>query len=86
MPSFRGEYAPLHPRFPQGSAAACVRLTSSPPSDMEDLVYTPEDNAAVEEFVRERSDTTWHSVSMEAFYLGLDDKIALLDWNRPDET
>lgn len=53
---------------------------------MEDLVYTPEDNAAVEEFVRERSDTTWHSVSMEAFYLGLDDKIALLDWNRPDET
>ena len=68
MPSFRGEYAPLHPKFPKGSAAACVRLTTPPPSDVEDLTYTPADNAAVEEFIRDRGDTTWHSVSLTRLF------------------
>jgi alcohol oxidase len=71
MPSYRGEYAPLHPNFPKGSAAACVRLDAPPPADMEDLVYTPEDNAAVEVFVRQRSDTTWHSVGLVRAFLNL---------------
>ncbi|KAJ1301180.1 hypothetical protein OPQ81_003591 [Rhizoctonia solani] len=46
MPSYRGEYAPLHPKFSEG-----------------DLVYTTEDDAAIEEFVRQRGGTTWHSVA-----------------------
>lgn len=62
LPSYRGEFALLHPKFPSGSAAACVRLDGPPPADVEDFVYTPEDNAAIEEFVRDRSDTTWHSL------------------------
>jgi hypothetical protein len=61
--SYRGEYAPLHPRFPTGSSAGCVRLEKAHPQGIEDLVYTEEDNAALEDWVRERSDTTWHSVS-----------------------
>ncbi|CEL53372.1 Alcohol oxidase OS=Pichia angusta GN=MOX PE=3 SV=1 [Rhizoctonia solani AG-1 IB] len=60
--SYRGEYAPLHPRFPTGSSAGCVRLEKAHPQGIEDLVYTEEDNAALEDWVRERSDTTWHSV------------------------
>ncbi|CAE6461199.1 unnamed protein product [Rhizoctonia solani] len=62
MPSYRGEYAPLHPKYPKSSSASCVRLDAPPPSDMEDLVYTAEDDIAVEEFVRQYGDTTWHSV------------------------
>ncbi|KDN34244.1 hypothetical protein RSAG8_12653, partial [Rhizoctonia solani AG-8 WAC10335] len=62
MPSYRGEYTPLHPRFPADSRAGCVHLEKSHPPDIEDLIYTEEDNAALEDWVRERSDTTWHSV------------------------
>ncbi|CAE6472065.1 unnamed protein product [Rhizoctonia solani] len=63
MPGYRGEYAPLHPRFPEGSAASCIRLDGPPSVSVQDLVYTPDDNIAVEEFVRERGGTTWHSVA-----------------------
>ncbi|KAG8687027.1 hypothetical protein FRC11_007934, partial [Ceratobasidium sp. 423] len=63
MPSYRGEYAPLHPGFPEGSAASCVRLSGPPSTNVEDLVYTTEDDVAVEEFVRQRGGTTWHSVA-----------------------
>lgn len=66
MPSFRGEYAGLHPKFPKGSAAGCVRLEGPPSIDLEDLAYTHEDNVAIEEFVRGGASTTWHSVSILA--------------------
>ncbi|KAB5588624.1 hypothetical protein CTheo_7938 [Ceratobasidium theobromae] len=62
MPSYRGEFAPLHPRFPGGSAAACVRLDGPPPTAVEDLIYSPEDNTAVEEFVRQTANTIWHPI------------------------
>ncbi|KAG8700332.1 hypothetical protein FRC09_006017 [Ceratobasidium sp. 395] len=62
MPSFRGEYAGLHPKFPKGSAAACVRLAGPPLAEINDIVYTAEDNAVVEQFVRETASTTWHSI------------------------
>ncbi|KAJ1301181.1 hypothetical protein OPQ81_003592 [Rhizoctonia solani] len=62
MPSYRGEYLPFHPRFPEGSKASCVMLERALPPEIEDLIYTEEDNAALEDWVRERSDTTWHSV------------------------
>lgn len=68
MPSFRGEFAPLHPKFPTGSAAACVRLDGPPPVDVPDLTYRAEDNIAIEEFVRNRSDSIWHSVSYYIVY------------------
>ncbi|KAG8707907.1 hypothetical protein FRC09_001551 [Ceratobasidium sp. 395] len=63
MPSFRGECAALHPKFSEGSAAACVSLDGPPPSEIEDIVYTPEDNAAIETFVRDMAGTTWHSIA-----------------------
>ncbi|KAG8736595.1 hypothetical protein FRC10_009142 [Ceratobasidium sp. 414] len=62
MPCYRGEFAPLHPKFPEGSAAAAVKLDGPLNArDIKDLVYTPEDNAAIETFVRQFIETTWHS-------------------------
>ncbi|QRW25983.1 NADH-ubiquinone oxidoreductase 78 kDa subunit [Rhizoctonia solani] len=61
MRSYRGEYAPLHPKFPKDSAAACIRLDGPPPLVEEDLIYTPEDDAAIESFVRQMSQSTFHS-------------------------
>lgn len=87
MPSFRGEYAPLHPEFPKGSAAACVRLDGPPPTDMEDIAHTTEDDAAVEEFVRNRSDTTWHPVSYLILCMRAQlNPFHLLAGNHPHET
>ncbi|ELU42837.1 alcohol oxidase-like protein [Rhizoctonia solani AG-1 IA] len=51
IPSYRGEYAPLHPRFPSGSQAACVHLEKAYPQGIEDLVYTKDDDAALEDWV-----------------------------------
>ncbi|KAG8728737.1 hypothetical protein FRC12_021528, partial [Ceratobasidium sp. 428] len=63
MPSFRGECAALHPKFSEGSAAACVSLDGPPSPEIEDIVYTPEDNVAIETFVRDMAGTTWHSIA-----------------------
>ncbi|KAG9100669.1 hypothetical protein FS749_013716 [Ceratobasidium sp. UAMH 11750] len=62
MPCYRGEFAPLHPKFPEGSAAAAVKLDGPlDPKDIQNLVYTAEDNAAIETFLRQFIETTWHS-------------------------
>ncbi|KAG9121764.1 hypothetical protein FRC07_002141 [Ceratobasidium sp. 392] len=62
MPCYRGEYAPLHPTFPEGSAAATIRLDAPLDSkNIKDIVYTAEDNAAIEAHLRQFIETTWHS-------------------------
>ncbi|KAG8710003.1 hypothetical protein FRC09_000358 [Ceratobasidium sp. 395] len=68
MPSYRGEYVLQHPKFPEGSAAACVRLDRPPATEMEDIVYTLEDNAAILDFVRQEGGTTWHGASTREPY------------------
>ncbi|CAE6402737.1 unnamed protein product [Rhizoctonia solani] len=63
LPQYRGEFAALHPTFPEGSAAACTKLDGPPNvDDTKDIVYTPEDNKAIESYVRQFVETTWHSV------------------------
>ncbi|KAJ1301251.1 hypothetical protein OPQ81_003659 [Rhizoctonia solani] len=62
LPQYRGEFAALHPKFPEGSAAACTKLDKAPEVEkVEDIVYTPEDNKAIEAHVRQFVETTWHS-------------------------
>ncbi|KAG8730877.1 hypothetical protein FRC12_020026, partial [Ceratobasidium sp. 428] len=63
MPSFRGECAALHPKFPEGSAATCASADGPFPLEAEDIVYTAEDNVAIEAFMRETTNTTWHSIA-----------------------
>ena len=52
MPHFRGEAAPLHPKFPAGSAAAVVEEGVPSPIDAPPIVYTNEDDKAIEQYVR----------------------------------
>jgi len=59
---YRGELAAGHPKFPEGSAAACVEL-AEPLKDVKDIVYTKEDDAAIEQWLRENVNTTWHSMA-----------------------
>lgn len=59
---YRGELASGHPAFPVGSAAACVNTTTSPAEEIRDLEYSTEDDAAIEQFLRENINTTWHSL------------------------
>jgi alcohol oxidase len=63
MPLYRGEYAPLHPKFPEGSSAACVTLHSPPDtSNLKNIEYTAEDNVAIEKHLRQMVETAWHPV------------------------
>ncbi|KAL5117583.1 hypothetical protein ACEQ8H_004476 [Pleosporales sp. CAS-2024a] len=59
---YRGELAAGHPKFPEGSAAAVVEL-SEPLKDVKDVVYSKEDDAAIEQWLRENVNTTWHSMA-----------------------
>ncbi|KAK7926694.1 hypothetical protein PG985_003692 [Apiospora marii] len=71
MPSmYRGELPGTHPPFAADSAAALVSL-DSPLSGgknegegkvVEDIVYTPEDDAVIAQWVRGQVGTTWHSL------------------------
>ncbi|KAG8776740.1 hypothetical protein FRC12_000712 [Ceratobasidium sp. 428] len=62
MPHYRGEYAPMHPKFLEGSAAACVKLSSSPEaSSVKDIEYSTMDDAAIEAHIPQFGETNWHS-------------------------
>ncbi|KAG8744521.1 hypothetical protein FRC10_009973 [Ceratobasidium sp. 414] len=62
MPCYRGEFALLHPKFPEGSAATTVKLDKQlDAKNIKDLVYTAEDDLAIEAFARQMVETTWHS-------------------------
>ncbi|KAH7915215.1 GMC oxidoreductase-domain-containing protein [Hygrophoropsis aurantiaca] len=62
MPSYRGEYQPLHPVFPEGSAAACKESNGPAAIDSPDIVYTAEDDKAIETFHREIITSARHSL------------------------
>lgn len=63
MPSYRGEIPALHPKFSATSAARAREIDENELSiPTEDLIYTEEDDKAVEQWVRENIATTWHSI------------------------
>lgn len=62
MPCFRGEVADWHPAFPADSAAAPVTLEKQLPDDVENITYTEDDDKIIEEHIRNKADTTWHSM------------------------
>ncbi|EUC48625.1 GMC oxidoreductase [Bipolaris oryzae ATCC 44560] len=59
---YRGELAAGHPRFPANSAAAVQESITEPLKDVQDLVYTKEDDEAIEQWLRKNVNTTWHSL------------------------
>jgi len=61
MNNYRGEVAHVHPPFPPSSQAACVEL-SEPLVNVTDIVYTAEDDAIIEQWLRDHVGSTWHSL------------------------
>lgn len=63
MGIYRGELPSAHPIFPAGSKAAAQPVADGPvPADAPRIEYTAEDDAAIEQSVREIVGTTWHSL------------------------
>jgi choline dehydrogenase-like flavoprotein len=66
--AYRGELLQRHPKFPKGSAAALMSHDESEQEesgsklDLPNIVYSQEDNDAIEHFIRENLNTTWHSM------------------------
>ncbi|OLN96794.1 Alcohol oxidase [Colletotrichum chlorophyti] len=61
---YRGEVAGGHPSFPAGSNAALVDSVAADAhkSITQNLEYSAEDDRAIEQFLRENINTTWHSL------------------------
>lgn len=59
METYAGEVADGHPSFPSGSKAVAIE---SKPTEVKNIEYTPEDDRAIEPFLKERIKTTWHSM------------------------
>lgn len=59
---YRGELAIGHPTWPAGSKAASVDL-EGPLSNVKDVQYSAEDDKAIEQWIREHVETTWHSIA-----------------------
>ncbi|VDC02039.1 unnamed protein product [Peniophora sp. CBMAI 1063] len=63
MEGFRGEVKGLHPTFAEGSPAALIEKAEGPvPFDSPRIVYSTEDDAAIEKYTREFVSTAWHSL------------------------
>ena len=63
MKSYRGEYSPVHPRFPSGSAAEAKYSEGPVEIGSPDIVYSKEDDEAIDQFHRETAATIFHSVN-----------------------
>lgn len=59
---FKAELTAGHPCFPEGSAAASIAV-NGPPSEVKAIEYSVEDDRAIEQWVRENVNTTWHSIA-----------------------
>ncbi|KAI0761982.1 alcohol oxidase-like protein [Trametes elegans] len=62
LPSFRGEVRSRHPAFSPASEAAVVERAEPTPLLAPELVYTKEDDEALEAYIRELVSTCWHSL------------------------
>ncbi|RYP11398.1 hypothetical protein DL764_000052 [Monosporascus ibericus] len=58
---YRGEVSAGHPRFAAHSPAACIE-TDTALENVRDIEYSAEDDAAIEQWLRENINTTWHSL------------------------
>ncbi|KAF7353998.1 GMC oxidoreductase [Mycena venus] len=59
---YRGEYVPGHPTFTDASAASCHEEVVPVDISAQDIAYTKEDDAAIENFHRNSVQTMWHSL------------------------
>ncbi len=64
MDIYRGELAFAHPQFSPNSSAVSVKVNGKhkPPRNIEDIVYTEEDDMVIEDYLRANVATAWHSL------------------------
>ncbi|KAJ7167198.1 GMC oxidoreductase-domain-containing protein [Mycena crocata] len=72
LPAFRGALIPAHPQFGKNSSAA---LTETGPVSLEAprIIYSGEDDKAIDEYLRQFIGTSWHSLgtcAMKPFEMG----------------
>ena len=66
MKTYDGAFAPSHPVFSKDSDAnldtddALIRSQGADKSNLTDIVYSEEDDKAIEDFVRQTAGTLWH--------------------------
>ncbi|KAK7953544.1 hypothetical protein PG988_014238 [Apiospora saccharicola] len=61
LPFFAGEVAAAHPQYPDGSDAAVISTRAAGEYQAE-IVYSGEDDAALETWIRKTVGSTWHSL------------------------
>ncbi|KAI9690385.1 MAG: hypothetical protein M1822_009347 [Bathelium mastoideum] len=62
LDAYRGEVASWHPPFPATSDAVCIETDAPLADGVRNITYTVEDDKVIEQFLRERIGTTWHSL------------------------
>ncbi|KAL4261268.1 GMC oxidoreductase family protein [Pleurotus pulmonarius] len=62
MPLYRGEPIQCHPAFAPDSDAACGERSGPVDVSAPNIVYTPEDDEAINSHVRMKVQTSWHSM------------------------
>ncbi|CDO68836.1 Alcohol oxidase [Trametes cinnabarina] len=62
MPSYRGEVAVRHPAFNAIGEAAAGDKQGPVPALAPDINYSPEDEQAIEDYIRQAVATAWHSM------------------------
>ncbi|KAJ6507921.1 GMC oxidoreductase-domain-containing protein [Mycena vitilis] len=62
MECFRGEFVLEHPQFDPSSPAACGKTEGPVPISAPDIVYSAEDDEAIDRYHRATVATTWHSL------------------------
>ncbi|KAI1210745.1 alcohol oxidase [Annulohypoxylon truncatum] len=78
MDVFRGELVSHHPPFPEWSKAACVS-TNTPLDNVQDIEYSAEDDAIIDNWARENVGSAWHSLG--TCKLGPVDQYGVVDQN-----
>jgi alcohol oxidase len=61
MDTYRGEISADHPPFPSDSNAVCGEIKEALGRDVPDVEYSEADDWIIEQWIRQKVDTTWHS-------------------------
>ena len=62
LPFYNGEVELAHPKFAAGSPAANRDSGFKDGEEVSDILYTQEDDAVIEDWIRGNLNTTWHSL------------------------
>jgi len=62
MRMYRGEYSAGHPKFRKGSPAECRPAEGPVGIDEPNIVYSKEDDEAIDQYHKENVATAWHSI------------------------